>query len=69
MPFKSNPDGSLDLYIQNQSAGAEKEANWLPAPKDAFNLAMRLYAPEIGCAHRRAEPACGDPRAGASVGR
>ena len=46
MPFQYNPDGSLDLYFQNESPGADKEANWLPAPKGAFNLCMRLYAPK-----------------------
>lgn len=46
MPFKYNEDGSLDLYFSNESPGSEKEANWLPAPKDAFNLTMRLYAPK-----------------------
>jgi hypothetical protein len=46
MPFKYNADGSLDVYFQNESPGANKEANWLPAPKRAFNLCMRLYAPK-----------------------
>jgi hypothetical protein len=43
--FNTNPDGSTDVYIQNKSPGKEKEANWLPAPKDKFILMMRLYWP------------------------
>ena len=46
MPFKYNADGSLDLYVQNESPGQDKEANWLPAPKAPFNLLMRMYAPK-----------------------
>ena len=45
MPLKYNADGSLDLYFQNESPGADKEANWLPAPKGAFNVLLRMYAP------------------------
>ncbi len=43
--LKSNADGSTDLCIQNESPGADKESNWLPAPKDKFILMMRLYWP------------------------
>jgi hypothetical protein len=45
MPFLTNADGSFDLYFQNESPGKDKEANWLPAPKQAFNLTMRIYSP------------------------
>jgi hypothetical protein len=40
-------DGSLTLYLQNESPGKDKEDNWLPAPKvGAFKLALRLYGPK-----------------------
>jgi hypothetical protein len=42
----SNPDGSIDLYINSNSPGAEKESNWLPVAKAPFNLLMRLYWPK-----------------------
>jgi len=44
--FKKDADGGLTLLIQNESPGADKEANWLPAPKAPFFMAMRLYWPK-----------------------
>ena len=45
--LKFNGDGSLDLYIQNQNPGSDKESNWLPAPKSGgLGLTMRLYTPK-----------------------
>ena len=43
--LKTNPDGSVDLYIQHDSPGKDKETNWLPAPAGPFILMMRLYWP------------------------
>jgi hypothetical protein len=43
--MKRDADGGLTLYIQNESPGKDKEANWLPAPKGTFWMAMRLYWP------------------------
>ena len=44
--MKKNPDGSLTLYIQKDSPGKAKEANWLPAPNGTVYLVMRLYWPK-----------------------
>jgi hypothetical protein len=43
--FQENPDGSTDLYIQNEFPGADKQASWLPAPDGEFILMLRLYWP------------------------
>jgi len=44
--LKTNADGSVDLYIQKDSPGKDKESNWLPAPEGEFVLMMRLYWPK-----------------------
>jgi hypothetical protein len=44
--MKTNADGSLALYIQNKSPGADRESNWLPAPNGEIYLVMRLYWPK-----------------------
>ena len=44
--MKTNADGSLTLYIQKDNPGADKEANWLPAPNGEIYLVMRLYWPK-----------------------
>ena len=44
--LKSNADGSVTLYFQNETPGADKEANWLPAPKGDFIAMLRMYWPK-----------------------
>jgi hypothetical protein len=46
--FKRDPDGGITFYLQNESPGADKEANWLPAPQGPFMAVMRLYWPKAG---------------------
>ena len=43
--FNFNEDGSLDIYIQKDLPGKDKEANWLPSPEGNFGLMLRLYWP------------------------
>ena len=44
--MKTNEDGSLTIYIQKDTPGPDKEANWLPAPNGPIYLVMRLYWPK-----------------------
>jgi len=44
--MKKGADGSLTIYILKDSPGADKEANWLPAPDGAIYLVMRVYWPK-----------------------
>lgn len=44
--LKTNADGSIDLYLQRDNPGPEKESNWLPAPDGPFIPMFRLYWPK-----------------------
>jgi hypothetical protein len=44
--MKPDTDGSLTLYFQNKSPGADKETNWVPTPADEFSLYIRAYWPK-----------------------
>lgn len=41
--LKFNSDESLTIYVGTKSPGKEKQANWLPAPKETFSLYIRAY--------------------------
>jgi hypothetical protein len=44
--LKTNPDGSLTLYLQNKKPDGDHAANWLPVPTAKFGLLLRAYWPE-----------------------
>ena len=41
----TDADGTLTVHIQHDRPGEQRAAHWLPAPRGAFNLTMRFYAP------------------------
>jgi hypothetical protein len=43
--LKFNTDGSVDIYVQHDDPGKDKNDNWLPAPADSFNVTLRIYVP------------------------
>jgi len=44
--LKKNADGSLTIYMQKDSPGADKESNWSPALDGPIYVVMRLYGPK-----------------------
>jgi hypothetical protein len=45
-PLVFDDDGSLTLYVQHDAPYGDERFNWLPAPREPFNLCMRLYWPQ-----------------------
>jgi hypothetical protein len=55
--LKYNANGSLDIYMQYKSPGADKESNWLPSPaQGVLGVTMRLYAPKAPALDGRWNP-------------
>lgn len=44
--LKRDRDGGITIYIQSESPGKGKDANWLPAPAGPFMVTMRYYWPK-----------------------
>ena len=52
-----NQDGSLNLYIQHETPGPDKESNWLPSPATGtLGITLRLYAPRAAAIYGRWTP-------------
>jgi hypothetical protein len=43
--LQTGRDGSVTIYLQTDSPGPGKDANWLPTPAGAFRPIMRTYQP------------------------
>jgi len=43
--LKYEIDGSLEIYVQAESPGLDRERNWLPSPQGKFSLKLRMYIP------------------------
>jgi hypothetical protein len=44
--LKFNKDGSVDIYIQKDNPGRDKQSNWLPSPEGEFEVLLRCYMPK-----------------------
>jgi hypothetical protein len=44
--LKTADDGSVTIFMQTDSPGADKESNWLPTPAGAFRPIVRMYQPQ-----------------------
>lgn len=58
VPVVPNPDGSIDLAVQQADPGPEvPPGNWLPIPESGqFSLTLRLYAPKAEAIQGRWQP-------------
>jgi hypothetical protein len=55
-PLVRNEDGSLDLFLQQESPGAEREPNWIPTKPGTLGVTMRIYGPAPDALDGRWEP-------------
>jgi hypothetical protein len=49
-------DGSLTLVLQHEPPAQGEDANWLPVPRQPFQLVARLYWPRAELLQRRWQP-------------
>ena len=51
-----DPDGSLPIHLQHRPPARKRRSNWLPTPRGAFDLVLRLYWPREEALERRWAP-------------
>jgi hypothetical protein len=51
-----DPEGGVEIYIQQQSPGAAAAANWLPSPHGEFALELSIYWPALAAIDRGWRP-------------
>jgi hypothetical protein len=44
--LRAGPDGAVEMYVQSNAPGSERDAKWLPVAPGSFNLMLRLYSPQ-----------------------
>jgi hypothetical protein len=54
--LKRDADGGLTIYIQNETPGTNKEANWLPAPKGRLCWRHAITGPNPNCSKANGNP-------------
>jgi len=54
--MKPDADGGLTIYVQMDMPGADKEANWLPAPQGQFFMILRTYLPADDIVNQTRQP-------------
>jgi hypothetical protein len=71
--MKADADGGLTIYVQKDTPGADKEANWLPAPDGQFFMILRTYLPADDIVNQTWQPpkitAVAEPTVGAAPKR
>jgi hypothetical protein len=40
-----DPDGTLTIWLQGESPGRDRAANWLPTPNGPFYMVFRVFLP------------------------
>lgn len=51
--LKYDADAGLTLYVGHESPGAERQANWLPAPAGPYSFVARVYGPSAAAIEGR----------------